>query len=115
MSRAALDGTLPLVERLAEQDRTYARGRRPASARPAVRQVTIDNATSERASIIEVRTPIELGSCSESPRHWPRAISTSSQHSPIPSDTKSSTRSTCARPTVKSSATRRESMRSASS
>ena len=59
--QAALDGTLPLVERLAEQDRTYARGRRPASARPAVRQVTIDNATSERASIIEVRTPDRVG------------------------------------------------------
>jgi [protein-PII] uridylyltransferase len=59
--QGALDGTLPLVERLAEQDRTYARGRRPASARPAVRQVTIDNATSDRASIIEVRTPDRVG------------------------------------------------------
>jgi [protein-PII] uridylyltransferase len=59
--QAALDGTLPLVERLAEQDRTYARGRRPASARPVVRRVTIDNATSERASIIEVRTPDRVG------------------------------------------------------
>ena len=57
----ALDGSLPLVERLAEQDRTYARGRRPASARPAVRRVTIDNTTSDRASIIEVRTPDRVG------------------------------------------------------
>jgi len=57
----ALDGSLPLAERLAEQDRTYARGRRPASARPAVRRVTIDNTTSERATIVEVRTPDRVG------------------------------------------------------
>lgn len=58
---SALAGTLPLSERLAEQDRAYARGRRAFAAGPAVRRVTIDNSTSELASIIEVRTPDRVG------------------------------------------------------
>ena len=58
---AALNNTLPLAERLAEQDRAYARGRRPNSARRAIRNVMIDNATSDLASIIEVRTPDRVG------------------------------------------------------
>jgi len=58
---AALAGTLPLSTRLAEQDRAYARGRRAVAAGPAVRSVTIDNTTSERATIIEVRTPDRVG------------------------------------------------------
>ena len=58
---AALDGTLPLSSRLAEQDRAYARGRRAVAAGPAVRRVTLDNTTSDRATIIEVRTPDRVG------------------------------------------------------
>lgn len=58
---SALAGTLPLSARLADQDRAYARGRRAVAAGRAVRQVTIDNTTSDRATIIEVRTPDRVG------------------------------------------------------
>jgi [protein-PII] uridylyltransferase len=58
---AALDGTLGLGERLAEQERVYAPARRRLAAHPAAAQVTIDNKASERASIIEIRTPDRIG------------------------------------------------------
>ncbi|MCU1493304.1 MAG: [protein-PII] uridylyltransferase [Acidimicrobiaceae bacterium] len=58
---AILEGTLDLSDRLAEHDRTYARSRRPVSALPPQQHVIVDNDTSDRASIIEVRAPDRLG------------------------------------------------------
>jgi [protein-PII] uridylyltransferase len=57
----ALAGETNLDERLAAQDRTYARGRKRASARPSEPQVMIDNETSALSSILEVRAPDRLG------------------------------------------------------
>lgn len=58
---AILAGTLDVTTRLAEQDRTYARARRPLSAARPQRHVIVDNSTSELASIFEVRAPDRLG------------------------------------------------------
>ena len=58
---SALGGQLKLDERLDEQDRVYARARRVLAAHPAEATVTIDNDTSSRATIIEVRTPDRIG------------------------------------------------------
>ncbi len=57
----ALSGELALAQRLATQDETYARGRRPVTAQPAQVHVLVDNHTSARASIVEVRAPDRLG------------------------------------------------------
>lgn len=56
-----LDGKLNLTEQLAEQDRTYARARRPVSALPPQQHVRFDNVTSDLATIVEVRAPDRLG------------------------------------------------------
>jgi len=58
---AVLRGTFPLNERLAEQERVYAGGRRAASARPVATQVTVDNAASATCSVVDVRAPDSLG------------------------------------------------------
>ncbi|HWD25242.1 MAG TPA: ACT domain-containing protein, partial [Acidimicrobiales bacterium] len=58
---AALDGTLQLGARLAELERTYAKGRRVLAAHPAQVKVTYDNRTSSSSTIIEVRTPDRIG------------------------------------------------------
>jgi len=58
---SALDGTLALGQRLDDQDRVYARHRRVLAAHPGEANVTIDNETSSRATIIEVRTPDRIG------------------------------------------------------
>ena len=58
---ATLEGTLEIDERLAELERTYARGRRVLAAHPAQVKVTADNTTSAAATIIEVRTPDRIG------------------------------------------------------
>ena len=58
---AVLRGTLRLDERLAEQERVYAGGRRATSARPISTQVTVDNAASARFSVVEVRAADSVG------------------------------------------------------
>ena len=56
-----LDGELDLEARLASQEATYARGRRPAAAGDPHVAVYLDERTSELATIIEVRAPDQLG------------------------------------------------------
>lgn len=58
---AVLRGSLPLEERLAERERTYAGSRKPATARPVPTQVTLDNQASATCSVVEVRAPDALG------------------------------------------------------
>jgi len=53
----ALDGELLLSARLADLEKAYARGRRPAAARPPEVRVIVDEAASAHASVIEVRAP----------------------------------------------------------
>jgi [protein-PII] uridylyltransferase len=57
----ALAGEIDLEDRLARQEATYARGRRPAAARDPHVAVHLDERTSELATIIEVRAPDRLG------------------------------------------------------
>jgi [protein-PII] uridylyltransferase len=57
---AVLRGTLPLAERLAEQDRLYGR-RRPATAHPAESSVAVDNGASATSTVIEIRAPDRAG------------------------------------------------------
>jgi [protein-PII] uridylyltransferase len=57
---AVLRGTLPLDERLAEQDRLYGQ-RRPAMAEPVRTSVMIDNDASANSTVIEVRAPDRAG------------------------------------------------------
>ncbi len=57
---AVLRGTLPLDERLAEQDRLYGHRRR-AAATPAGITVTVDNGASATSTVIEVRAPDRAG------------------------------------------------------
>jgi [protein-PII] uridylyltransferase len=59
--QSALDGGLPLTERLRAQEDAYARSRRAQSAYPSVRKVLLDNETSALATIIEVRAPDRIG------------------------------------------------------
>ncbi len=58
---AVLRGSLPLADRLAEQERAYAHGRKPASARPIATQVSLDNSASTNCSVVEVRARDALG------------------------------------------------------
>jgi [protein-PII] uridylyltransferase len=58
---AVLRGTFPLSERLAEQERVYAGGRRPVAARPVATQVTVDNTASATCSVVDVRAEDSLG------------------------------------------------------
>ncbi len=57
---AVLRGTLALEERLAERNRLYGR-KRPVSAHPTPVSVTVDNAASDRATVLEVRAPDRVG------------------------------------------------------
>ena len=57
---AVLRGSLPLAERLAEQDRLYGR-RRPAAAHPAEVSVAVDNDASATSTVIEIRAPDRAG------------------------------------------------------
>jgi [protein-PII] uridylyltransferase len=52
---AVLRGSMPLEERLAEQERTYAGSRRAASPRSVTPQVSLDNSASTTCSVIDVR------------------------------------------------------------
>ncbi len=58
---AALRGTLPLEERLADQARVYAGERRPATAHPPSTSVTVDNAASASSTVIELRSADGVG------------------------------------------------------
>jgi [protein-PII] uridylyltransferase len=57
----ALAGELLLSARLADLERAYARGRRPAAARPAEVRVLVDPSASELATVFEVRAPDSRG------------------------------------------------------
>jgi len=54
---AVLDGRMTLTDKLIERSRSYARRYRRTAARPADPRVLIDNAASERATVVEVRAP----------------------------------------------------------
>ncbi|HLM94958.1 MAG TPA: [protein-PII] uridylyltransferase [Acidimicrobiales bacterium] len=58
---AVLRGTFPLEERLAEQVRAYADGRRSVSPRPVEVRVSVDNAASAGSSVVEVRAEDDAG------------------------------------------------------
>ncbi|HUO47826.1 MAG TPA: ACT domain-containing protein, partial [Acidimicrobiales bacterium] len=58
---AALRGSLPLSERLTEQARVYASGRRPSASRPVETRVSIDNGASTRRTVVDVRAADEVG------------------------------------------------------
>ena len=58
---AVLRGTFPLEERLAEQVRAYAEGRRPVSSQPAEVRITIDNAASMDSTVVDVRAEDDIG------------------------------------------------------
>ena len=57
----ALAGELLLSARLADLERAYARGRRPAAARPAEVRVLVEPSASDVATVIEVRAPDSRG------------------------------------------------------
>ena len=54
-------GTLSLEDRLAEQVRAYAGGRRPVSSRPVEVHVSIDNTASAGSTVLEVRALDDVG------------------------------------------------------
>ena len=58
---AALNGQVPLADHLDEHGATYERGRRPRSADAAQVSVRLDDRTSARATILEVRGPDHPG------------------------------------------------------
>ncbi len=58
---AALRGTLPLEQRLADRARTYDAARRPTTARPVATRVAVDNAASDSATVVDVRTADGVG------------------------------------------------------
>ena len=58
---AVLRGSFPLAERLAEQARVYAGGRRPLSPHPVERRVTVDNEGSAASTVVEVWAADGLG------------------------------------------------------
>jgi [protein-PII] uridylyltransferase len=59
--QAALRGSLPLAQRLAERAATYERARRPVAARPVQTRVTVDNEASAAATVVDVRTTDGVG------------------------------------------------------
>ncbi|HEY5026579.1 MAG TPA: [protein-PII] uridylyltransferase [Acidimicrobiales bacterium] len=58
---AVLRGTFPLEDRLAEQVRTYAEGRRSVASRPVEIHVQVDNAASSGSTVIDVRAEDDVG------------------------------------------------------
>jgi [protein-PII] uridylyltransferase len=58
---AVLRGTLSLEDRLAEQVRAYAGGRRPVSSRPVEVHVAIDNSASAGSTVLDVRALDDVG------------------------------------------------------
>jgi len=58
---AVLRGNFPLEERLAEQVRAYAEGRRSVSSRPVEIRVDIDNSASTGSTVVDVRAEDDVG------------------------------------------------------
>jgi [protein-PII] uridylyltransferase len=58
---AVLRGTFPLEERLAEQVRVYADGRRSVASQPVEISVQVDNAASAGSTVIDVRAEDDVG------------------------------------------------------
>ena len=58
---AVLRGTFPLQERLAEQARAYAEGRRAVSPHPVTPQVSADNGASAQSTVLEVHAEDAVG------------------------------------------------------
>ena len=58
---AVLRGTLPLDQRLAEQARVYAEGRRASSPSPVITRVTVDNEASRGSTVVDVRAEDAIG------------------------------------------------------
>jgi len=58
---AVLRGTFPLEERLAEQVRAYAEGRRSAASQPVEIHVDVDNAASSGSTVVDVRAEDDIG------------------------------------------------------
>jgi [protein-PII] uridylyltransferase len=58
---AVMRGTFPLEQRLAEQARAYAGGRRAVSPHPVEPRVTVDNAASAGSTVVDVRAVDALG------------------------------------------------------
>ena len=58
---AVLRGTFPLEERLAEQVRAYAEGRRSVSSRPVEVRVDVDNEASSGSTVVDVRAEDDVG------------------------------------------------------
>lgn len=52
----ALEGRLPLEQRLAERHRAY-RSRRPSSGNPSEVRIRVDNTAASASTVVEVRTP----------------------------------------------------------
>jgi [protein-PII] uridylyltransferase len=58
---AILRGTFPLEERLAEQVRTYAQGKRSVSSRPVEIRIDVDNAASVGSTVVDVHAEDDVG------------------------------------------------------
>ena len=58
---AVLRGTFPLEERLAEQVRAYAEGRRSVSSQPVEVRINVDNAASTGSTVVDVRAEDDVG------------------------------------------------------
>jgi [protein-PII] uridylyltransferase len=58
---AVLRGTFPLEERLAEQVRTYAQGKRSVSSRPVEIRIDVDNAASVGSTVVDVYAEDDVG------------------------------------------------------
>ena len=58
---AVLRGNFPLEERLAEQVRAYAEGRRSVSSPPVEVRVDIDNSASAGSTVVDVRAEDDVG------------------------------------------------------
>jgi [protein-PII] uridylyltransferase len=58
---AVLRGTFPLEERLAEQVRAYAEGRRSVSSQPVEVRISVDNAASTGSTVVDVRAEDDVG------------------------------------------------------
>jgi [protein-PII] uridylyltransferase len=58
---AAVDGTLSLTDRLAERTRAYRREKRPVAPQHVATEISVDNAASASATVIEVRAEDVVG------------------------------------------------------
>ena len=58
---AVMRGAFPLEERLAEQVRTYAQGKRSVSSRPVEIRIDVDNAASVGSTVVDVQAEDDIG------------------------------------------------------